>query len=423
MARALAPNRKQGKGKLTGREQNKKSKHGRVRQPNLNKLYRKRTKEIDLAGQEFRHTILRPGTKLGPLNLDGIIENTSWNFNPGDPVMHGTLALRRPHPAVQNVHVRDGQQLKLEVKWFGVWREVWRMRLSSGELDPVDGAWSFNLDDDGLLLQESRDDFHYVKSKKKGRPKGWKVQHIMKDLHERFKIPMGKIAGGKRWIKDLTMNNASPMQVIQRIYSLEKAHSGRRYVIMWKNGKLHVLPLRRNPLMYAMHDQIINARLGRAPRDAKFATAVTVRATTGKGKKKHKIVHRFVQRRAVKLEGFIHKEVSGSGVDSKADARAKAKRYVANHSTHKRTASVSHYGIAFVRRGDAIQLRLPNYGYKGKNSIAFIASGTWSLTSGSFTMDLDLGFDDVFETDKDQREAKDKKKRAAKRKKRHGKGK
>jgi hypothetical protein len=173
--------------------------------------------------------------------------------------------------------------------------------------------------------------------------------------------------------------------------------------------------------MYILGPLIENALVTREPRDEKFATAVTVRATLkGKGsRKRKKIVYRYVNNVAVRQEGFIHRVLSGNDVKDRADAERKAKRYIAKHSVRKRTLeNIEHRGIAFLRRGDAMHVSLPDFGFTGKQAICFLTGGTWRLQDGNFTMTVSVGFDDPNKSPKAKRSAKDKKTRDAKRTKR-----
>lgn len=384
------------------------------KQPDLTKVYRREANPFDIHDQEFRVRLIRDDDPA-PLVIDGIVESLEWRYEPGNPVMLGTVTMRRDEVS-GNVRVRDGHVLQLQYRTGKRWRELWRLRLYDGERT-IQGEMTWELADDGRILQESTDRWHFTKSKKRGKPKGWKTHEIVREVARRYRIPLGKIAEGTHYITDIS-GELTPMQVIQRAYAIEKRATGRRFVVRWQDGKLNVLPLRRNPLLYRLAEQIQDAAIVREERSDKFATAVTVRATKkGGGRSRDKIVVRHINEKAVKKDGFIHREIGGADVKDRADAVRKAKRYIARHSKRKRMLSgVQHPGIAPLRRGDAIQVYLPDDGFKGKKSICFISSGTWSLAGGVFDMSLDLTFDDPYHTAKDRQDKKDKDKRAEKRK-------
>lgn len=405
------------KKKATARKQQRQK--DRHKRPDLTKLYRRKLQPFDLATQDFRATLIRDDVPRARLvNIDGLIETLEWRYEPGNPVLLGTMTTRRDVLSGGGLRIHDGHVLRLQVRWGGKWRELWRMRLRDSQPSLRDQT-TWGLADDLALLQESDDWFHYTKSKKGGHPKGWLVHEIVRDVCRRYRIPVGKIAKGTHYITDLS-GKMTPLQVLQKAYAIEKQANGHRFTIAWRNGKLNVTPLRRNDVMYVLRDAIEDAVVGKTARDAKFATAVTVRATL-KGKKgshkKSQIEVRHVNEKAVRADGFIHKVISGGTVKDRADADRKAKRYIATHSVRKPViTNIQHRGIAFLRRGDAIWISLPQFGFSGARAVCFLASGTWQLASGEFTMSLDVAMDDPFAHPKTRRKAKDKQTRTKKRK-------
>ncbi len=386
------------------------------KQPDVSLLYQRQIAPIDLSTQEFRARLIRANLPGPPLDIDGIITSLEWRAIAGDPVLQGTLALQVPDIGPPPV-VQEGHVLQLSVLWGGKWREVWRMRLYDQNKSIAD-TQSFELADSGRILQESIDTWHFTKNKAK--KKGWLCHEIVAEVARRYRIPLGKVAAGRHRITDIS-GEMSPMQVIQKAYAIERRGSGKRFVIRWQNGKLNIVPMRRNPLLYTLSTLIEDATIARDPRDEKFATAVTVRATVKKskgGRKRDKIVLRYVNEKAVAQDGFIHRNLGGGEVKTRADAERKAKRYIAKHSVRKRTIqNIQHKGIAFVRRGDAIRVSLPREGLYGKFGIAYVSAGSWQISGGDFTMNLDLTVDDPYKSAKTKRKDKDKKTRASKRKK------
>lgn len=377
-------------------------------------LYSEVTKNLDLQSQEFRLTAVRKD--LGNLRIDDVVTSLEWRSIPGDPVLSGSMIVQRPEIG-DMLKLYEGHVLKCDVKWGGVWRELFRMRLSDMQ-EQLDGTMSFELADDGKLLQASTDDWHFTKSSKRGKPRGWRCHEIVREVCKRYKIPMGKITAGKHYITDLHMQNATPMAVIQRAYALERANTGKRFVIRWEAGKLNILPMRRNAILYILGPQIIDAAVGKEARDEKFATAVTVRATLkGAGTRKRRKITVIVQdKKAVARNGWIHTHLAGGDVKSVAEAREKGRRYLNKHALRKRTlTSLQHPGVAFIRRGDAIRVSLPPYGYYAQHGIAFVSAGVWTLRGGDFQMSLDFVFDDPYKPAKSRRAEKDKNTRAAKR--------
>jgi hypothetical protein len=382
-----------------------------ARKPNLRKVYQRDLEPLALEQQEFRVRLLRPSHP--PMALGGLVESVTWRGDPGDPVMHGEITVRYPDFADRQP-VRRGHRVRLDVRWGGEWKEVFTMRLYKPREDPASGTITYEMHDDGYLLQLSRDEFEYRKGKKRHK-KGWKCHQIAKDIARQYRIPLGRIAEGKHFIKVLEMRG-SPMQALQRAYALEKAHTGRRFVIRFNKGQLDILPLQRNALLYRLGPQLTTALLSDDTDDARWATAVTVKATVKQGKKTKKIETTIFDDPRIKKYGVIHKvKRAGPNVDSRDEARTLGKRYIAKHSEREDSLEITHPGIAFIRRGDAVAVRIPRVAVDDQDGIMFVASHQHSLAGGEFTMSLTLSFDDPYVPAKKRRKKKDKETRARKR--------
>lgn len=384
------------------------TKTGHLQQPDLTKYYGKTEVPLQLESQEFRAFLLRPGEPRQ--RVDGLAEAINWRSEPGDPVLHGDVTFR-----TSELPLRDGYRLRLQVHWFGNWTDVWVMRMYEPDdsIDPIASSRTMDLHDDGYLLQTSRDDFHFTKNK--AHPHGWYCHEIVIWIARRYRLPLGKIAKGKHRIKHLTMQNASPMQVLQKAYALERQATGHRFVARFYRGRVEVVPLRRNPMLYTLSDQLTAAAIGKTPRKDGWATAMTVTGSTGQGDSKRKVKTTYYDQRAIAKHGVVMKTMHNDDIDSEAEARDAAKRRIAKQGIRKRTLTVEHLGIAFVRRGDAMRIRLPKYGIKGKHSIAFVTASTHSLRGADFTMRLEFTFDDPYVSPKQRRRDKDKKTREEKR--------
>jgi hypothetical protein len=398
-----------------GGKQRAKTQAAKAHKPDLAKYYNKVVEDLDFNSLEYRTTLLRPkGVKPHRADIDRLIASIDWRYDEGDPVMHGAVALV-PKDQWGGASIQEGDVLMLSVKWFGKWTEVWRMVLTEPN-DSLSGGAGFDLEDPLYILQLSTDDWHYVKSKKAGHPNGWLCHEIVKDVARRYGLRLGKIAKGTRRIHSLTYDDQSPLAIIQRAYALEKASTGHRFVIRWDAGKLNVVPMRRNPLLYVLSGQIEDAVLGLEEKNSGFATAGTVRATVKDGKKHRKIVVKAQNAQAVRRYGFIHRNVTLGDVKDEGDATEKLKRQLNKVSQRKRTVTgIQHPLIPFIRRGDAIRVSIPSRGMSGDKAICFVSSGSWNLTGGVGTMTLDVTFDDPYVTSTAARKAKDKKARAKKR--------
>lgn len=406
------------------------------RDRNVLRLYKDKRPDLPLGKFEFRFVVLRAKnkklTKFRRIEISDQVESCNW-LDEG-VVLTGQVVVRTPEHDRDHSAVRDGDMIKCEVRWGGKWREIWRMRVWASSETISDGTVTLDLYDDLRNLEVSKISVEYTKTKKGKHKKGWRASEIVADLAKRFRFKLGKVAKGKRKITDLTMDKVSGIDPIIKAYKLEQEETGKQYVLRWKNGKLNVLPLRRQKLLYTLKDQIREAIIGHA-RDEKFFTALKATANLSKGdsKKKDKIETTVLHREAVKRYGYIeHEWECNREVDSKAQLIKLAKRKISK-SVRKRTLDeiqISHSGIPFIRKGDAIRVLLPAYGFKdkprpqsiykgGHKSILFVKSASHSIVAGDYTMDLTLGIEDPYaEMLEDVREKRDEKRREEKRQKR-----
>lgn len=411
MAVAQASAKKPEKGK--GRKEAKAKAQQRT---DYMKVYGDKAEPFHLNDQEFRFTLLR--RDLGDINIDRLVETAEWRDEGTEealntiPVLRGTIGLRKPHPDTPDaaITINEGHVIKCDVKWGTRWQETWRMRIQKPSLGWTDGSWSFELADDLVLLSQSRADFRYVRGKKKRR-KGWYYHEIVKDIARRFRIPLGEIARGKHRIKKFTHSNISPLEAIRLATQIERKHEHRLLVIRWeftalqRRSALTIRPLRRNNVLYQFRDQIRTAMLTEET-NAKRASALIVRGVQKKkDKKRKKIRTRVVNPAAVRKFGYIQREYDAGTVDSVAEARREAKLKIARWMQPKKVIeSFTHSGIALVRRGDAVQILIPEEGYRDQDSIVFVVSAIHSLSGGDYTMDLTLGLTDPVNKAREERE-------------------
>jgi hypothetical protein len=290
-------------------------------------------------------------------------------------------------------------------------KDVWRMRV----WDPTRNADSQTLPlfDDLRLLQQSRDDFHFHKSKR--RKSGWRCDEIAVSVFRDYGVRMGAIARGTRYIHTLDMVGVSPLDVVIRAYKLERSKSGRRYVMRWDGARMNITPLRRNPAMLVLGPLLQGYEIA-YERKGGFATVVTARASIG-NKKKRKIHVTVENKKALAKYGFVHRIANISDVDTESELRTRARRDLARRLKINRTVSVTHPGVATIRRGDGMILDLPDEGFRGDKALVYCTRVNHTISGGQYDMDIDLGFDDPYEDAATERAKKDAAARESKRKK------
>lgn len=377
----------------------------------LSRQYALPAHDVDLSTQVFRFTLLRGDAKVKTIQVDGLIETVKWKWAKGDAAMAGEVEFRLPRYGPR-YEIHDGHLLRCQVRWGGKWRELWKMQLMTPDAGgkTLDDKWVFNLHDGAWVLQQNEYYWHFVKSKH--RKQGWRCHEVVAAVAKQLGIPLGKVIQGKHRCPDIH-GKLTAMEVIQKVMDHESKKTGSKYVIRWQNGKLNIVQPRYNGLMNVLSNQIQSAAIGRDGLDEKFATSVTVRAHS---KHEKHIKVNYENKKALAQYGLIHREIDGGAVKDRAEALQKAKRYMLDHSIRKRTITqLQHAGIAFLRRGDAMRVDLPRFGFTRWHGLCFVVAGEWTLTSGTFVMNLDVSFDDPLWN---KEREKDKIKRANKRIKR-----
>lgn len=367
-----------------------------------------------------------------------------------------------------------GSQIICQVGYGNTYTNLWIMRVVPGYNQDVaetvtlsDGSWTLTLADDLWTLAQNVADYKYAKGKKT-RKNGWRADEIAHDLCRRYRIPVRTLVRGTSYFALTAAQTTltSPIHVITEAYQEETKRTGRTFVIRWgtpnkqfPSGALEVVPMRRNRLLYALREQLIDATLGRS-QSTDYATLIEARGQiavgTGKKQKTQKVSCVVKNDRAIKRNGFVRKTINFGKVSSEAELRVLAQRMLAVRLTPVRSAELTHPGIATIRRGDAIRINLPEEGYTNvsllsyatpankvqgaalraaekkdpslfhladasvgaiapdtsakpldalvparlpiaNQGIAFVTSAAHTASAGSYTMDLQMGFIDVLD--------------------------
>lgn len=383
-----------------GRAEHKRTAQGRTHQPNLTRFYAHALSDWRPLKYEFRLTLLR-GKGIASLPITPATESFEWTDD--QAVLRGTITFRRPESTKGSLPIGRGHQVRCQVKSGSNWRELWRMRLKSPDTDVGAATVTCEMADDLELLAASKDDFHFGKSKK-NKPKGWLPHQIAVHICRLYGVRPGKIVRGKHRITKLTLKNKSPLDVIRAAYAHERKKTGRRYIINMEGGKLNVRPFKRNPVLYTMAELIESALLSQQTNEDKFATVLEAKGHIGKGKQAKKVRLTEFRRNVVRRYGYIKQQFNAGKVDSRADLRRQARRELAKRIRFKKTASLDHTCIPYIRRGDGVKMLLPAEGYKGKAAFVFCSSVTHTVSGSTRTMSLELKSNDPFQADKERRE-------------------
>jgi hypothetical protein len=400
--------------KTTGREQRKRSATGKARTPSLDSFYRYSLPPVTPGDFSFELTLLRPG--LSSVPLDRLCESFEWNESSSE--MTGSMQLRRPRTDEPgSLPIERGHRVRCRVRWAGSWYVLWTMRVQPPETNLEEGLVQVTLQDDMDLIKRTKRDWSFRQTKH--RRFGYFPEEIVRLVCKRAGIRVGAIATGRHRLPSLSLKNATPLDVFKAAYKHEREKTGRSFVIRIRDGKLEIVPLKRNPAVYVLARQIQTAMLQQEPANENPATVLTGRGRIGSGKAAKKVSYTDYDRAVVKRFGYVHREKDYGRVESVGDLRGKVERDMANMLKVNLTANIQHAGIPFIRRGEGAKLNLPKEGFSGKQAFVYATTATHTVSAGGYTSTWDFTTDDPYvklreEAEKAQREAKRNERKRAK---------
>lgn len=322
-------------------------------------------------------------------------------------VMTGSLTFRFPEWA-EKLGLREGHEIRKECSDDGgsTWTPLWTMRLLAPNSDLKGRSRTANLSNDLYRLQQSDDNFVYVKGKKKAN--GWRVDEVIRDICDQYQIEIATLPVMTARIKNWHLIDQQPLDVIHSALLREKSVTGNKFALSldWQK-RLHITAFRRPTTLWEIGPQII-AATGSASHDPRFATALTVRAdpvsSATLDKKKHrktgydKIQVDVQSDAGVALYGYIHRNVYSPDANSNSDAQHEGDLFLAAIAKPKRQYTVTLPDMPYIRRLDAFKVVLPQ---EGISQIVYVSDvrRNHSGTSGS-TMEMVLDFDDPFADNK-----------------------
>jgi hypothetical protein len=385
----------------TGREQRKRTPTGRSRRPDLSKHYGRRLPSIAPGEFTFEVTLLR-GKGVASFPLTPYTVSFEWDDT--QAAMTGNFQIRRPVPEdPASLPIGRGHRIRVRVRWAGRWYELWTMRCAPPELTlDGDGAVvSVDVSDDLDIVNRGRR--HYLRRTRKRHWHGYFGHDVLREEARKDGIRLGQIARCRYRMAKIDVTG-SFLDLVTAIYRHEREKTGARFVIRMRDGRLEVVPYRRNALIYVLAEQLRSATVQQQPKVANPATVIVGKARIGKGKAAKKIRHTEYRRDMVRRFGFVRKEKDYGRVGSIGELRAKVRRDLADEYRVEQTADVQHQGIPFIRRGDGAQINLAAGGYRGARSFVYCTGGSHQVEGGAYTSQWSFTTEDPFVKDRDRRE-------------------
>lgn len=361
-----------------------------VHAPNLSAFYKYKLPPITPGDFEFLIDLLRQG--LPDLSLDRMAQSLSWTDQ--GSALTGSVTLYRPDPANPlTLPIVRGDRIRCRVRWAGGVYELWTMRSDAPAIQVDQGTVQITLADDLILLDSN--DLDWVFRKTKRRPYGYFCHEIAALVAKRLGLPTGELVKGTVRMS-LVKRKASGKDVISQAYLNEKNASGRSFILRLRDGKVEVVTITRNPILYVLAGQIQTALIGQKGGSKSPTTALTGRAHIGHGKDTKKISYTAYDRSVISKLGYVPQTKDYGLVDSHAQLRADVTRDLAAGLRLPDTVTIDHAGIPFILRGDGVQIDLPAEGYSGKNSFAFATRCDHTVSAGVYTGEWDFNFTDPF---------------------------
>lgn len=386
----------------TGRNQASASAAANFKTPNLSHYYRHFLPAIHPDDFEFHLDLLiEPSYSDAPANplpksltvfpLDPFIDTLSWSDE--QSTLTGTITLRRPVPDDPlSLPIIRNQWVRCRVKWGGQTYELWTMKTDPPQIELDTNTVTVTLQDDMVLLDTGKQDWSFRATKR--RPHGFFVEEIAREIAKTLGVRVGKLAQGTKRIS-FSKNGATGLDAIKAAYAEERKASGRFFVVRMRFGKLEVVPLQYNPLLYELGDEIQTALITQKAGSKAPVTVLEGTGHVGKGKKTKKLKFTASNRNTVKAFGWVKDKKDFGLVKSHGDLRDQVKRELAKGLRLQDTISVTHAGLPFIQRGDAVQIRLPNEGYAGIGSFVWVTRAQHTVQAGVYSTQWDLNATDA----------------------------
>lgn len=388
------------------------------KRPDLSRFYAGRLDGVTPGDFEFRLLLIRSGVQTR--RIDDLVTSFSWGDEgeSAKPYLTGELTVNRPDPGdAATMPIGNGHRVRCEVWWNGGWYQLWTMRVYGvPTVDLGSGELSVTLADDLDSVRRGRRRWRYRKTK--SRKHGWLPQEVTRDVARKLGLKVGGLAKGRHRVSFSL--NGTGFDAIRKAYAHETEKTGIDYWLRSRDGKLDVVPFRRNTVLYVIRDEIVAAMVAGEQR-IRPVTVIRATGRTGKGKGSRKVKYTAFDPDVVRRFGRSEEEWDAGRVASVAELKSKAKRRLANKIRVRRTADLTIPGIPFIRRADGMRWITSEAGWHGSSrdsldrSYVFVTSVRHTVTD-VYTTQLSLQQEDPYVKDQAKRDA-EKRKRARERRK------
>lgn len=362
--------------------------------PDLSRYYSDKLPPITPGDFTFFVTLLRAG--MAPLDISGPTDTLEWSDE--GTRLGGSIDVR--HPDGKHIWIARGHRVRCETLWQGKRYQLWTMRCSPAqETTSETDSSAVELMDEMDALDRDRLHWHFLRTK--ARREGWTCDEIAIAVARRLGMKLGPLLKGK--LKQHFSLTGTGLEAITKAYQAENKANGVRYVMRMSNGAFEVVEYKRNPLLYVLQEQITTA-LTSDTGQAHPVTVVQGFGYIGEGSKRRQLSYTAMQKEMVRQLGYVPAQKHYGRVNSQADLEARTKRALASNLLAYKTAEITHPGIPFVRRGEGVEVLLPNQGFSGANAFAYCSSVRNTVSGGEYNSEFNVSTLDPFESEAAQKE-------------------
>lgn len=350
---------------MSGRSDRNATLTARQRRPNLGHYYRRRIGDLHPDDFRWRIGLYRPGAPKRNRSLQLGKACTQFEIRLETAQIQGTLTLQRQDPDKgDEIPIDRGDRVRILLYHHKRWHRLWDLTVTGvPEVTLGEGTMSVELGDPLAKLEQDERKWEFKKDD--SHPHGWRPGEIATHVCHKQGVPIGRIVNGHHRIDNLKMKSAG-LAVIKKAFAEERDDTGQRFVIRFRNGRLDVVPIRRNRVLYEIHHIEEDASVSGQPPGKSPTTVVEAHARVNK----KKVTVKVVAHRAAARFGRQTKEVHYGRMGSRKAVRNKALRFLAREIEPKRTANLTIPCIPFIERGDAVRWRTKEPGWHGSTPLA-----------------------------------------------------
>jgi hypothetical protein len=269
-----------------------------------------------------------------------------------------------------------------EIRFYNAGTELFRGVIFADEISR-DGKHSITAYDENVYLTKSIDTRKFT---------NMKASDIVRRLCSDFGIPVGSIADTGYVIPKLILRDKSLYDMILTALTETKKHTGRRFILLNKGGKLVLQERKAQVTQFILENgvNIISARYSQSIEDMKTQVKVI-----GGDHDKNPIVATVKNDVLVKKFGVMQHLENADSKLTKSQIEQLARQLLKEHGTIADEATVEAIGIDSVIAGTSVYVKEPLTGIMGGY---YVITDSHRYENGTHTMSITLSATDELPT-------------------------